>query len=131
MGHTPQPKLLVPLFGLAPGGVYLAAHVAVSAVRSYRTISPLPTRDEHEVGGIFSVALSVDLHPPGVTWHPAQWSPDFPPPGHEPESDCLANSQPFSIREIRPEPQSRQGVRFSQHLQNHPSDAKPISRPNL
>jgi len=34
---------LVPsLFGLAPGGVYLAAGVAVRAVRSYRTFSPLP-----------------------------------------------------------------------------------------
>jgi hypothetical protein len=36
-GHT-----CVPLFGLAPGGVYPAADVATSAVRSYRTISPLP-----------------------------------------------------------------------------------------
>ena len=43
------------------------------AVRSYRTFSPLPTR-----GGLFSVALSVDLHLPGVTWHLVQWSPDFP-----------------------------------------------------
>ena len=32
-----------------------------------------------ELGGIFSVALSVGLRLPGVTWHPAQWSPDFPP----------------------------------------------------
>jgi len=30
------------LFGLAPGGVYTARHVTASAVRSYRTISPLP-----------------------------------------------------------------------------------------
>ena len=30
-----------PLFGLAPGGVYRAAAVAGSAVRSYRTVSPL------------------------------------------------------------------------------------------
>src|SRR5690606_33791709 len=30
-------------------------------------------------GGIFSVALSVGSRLPGVTWHPAQWSPDFPP----------------------------------------------------
>jgi len=29
------------LFGLAPSGVYLAAHVTTCAVRSYRTISPL------------------------------------------------------------------------------------------
>ncbi len=26
-----------------------------------------------------SVALSVDSRPPGVTWHRALWSPDFPP----------------------------------------------------
>ena len=30
------------LFGLAPGGVYRAVRVATSAVRSYRTVSPLP-----------------------------------------------------------------------------------------
>src|ERR1700683_1917671 len=36
-------QTLVPsLFGLAPGGVYRAAGVAVRAVRSYRTFSPLP-----------------------------------------------------------------------------------------
>ena len=29
-------------------------------------------------GGIFSVALSVGLHLPGVTWRPALRSPDFP-----------------------------------------------------
>ena len=29
--------------------------------------------------GIFSVALSMGSRPPGVTWHPALWSPDFPP----------------------------------------------------
>ena len=33
----------VPLFGLAPSGVYPATDVATSAVRSYRTISPLPS----------------------------------------------------------------------------------------
>ena len=32
-----------PLFGLAPGGVCRAAFVAKDAVRSYRTLSPLPT----------------------------------------------------------------------------------------
>ena len=30
------------LFGLAPGGVYLAIDVTADAVRSYRTLSPLP-----------------------------------------------------------------------------------------
>ena len=33
---------LRPLFGLAPGGVCLAALVTKDAVRSYRTLSPLP-----------------------------------------------------------------------------------------
>ncbi len=32
-----------PLFGLAPRGVFLAAAITCSAVRSYRTISPLPS----------------------------------------------------------------------------------------
>ena len=31
------------------------------------------------VGGLLSAALSVGSHPPGVTWHPALRSPDFPP----------------------------------------------------
>ena len=35
-------RMNVPLFGLAPGGVYPAAPVTSRAVRSYRTISPLP-----------------------------------------------------------------------------------------
>ena len=29
-------------------------------------------------GGIFSVALAVGSRLPGVTWHSALWSPDFP-----------------------------------------------------
>jgi len=37
-GISPEPFL----FGLAPGGVCRAASVAGSAVRSYRTVSPLP-----------------------------------------------------------------------------------------
>ncbi len=37
-------RLLPPLFGLAPCGVYLAPGLTVGAVRSYRTISPLPNR---------------------------------------------------------------------------------------
>ena len=64
-----------PLFGLAPDGVYPATPVAGGAVRSYRTISPLPPY----WGGIFSVALSVGSRLPGVTWRPVLWSPDFPP----------------------------------------------------
>jgi hypothetical protein len=38
---TPEDAVL-PLFGFAPGGVCRAACVAAAAVRSYRTVSPLP-----------------------------------------------------------------------------------------
>ncbi len=31
------------------------------------------------IGGLLSAALSVGLRPPGITWHLALWSPDFPP----------------------------------------------------
>ena len=40
------------------------------------------------------MALAVGSRPPGVTWHPALWSPDFPPlaPLARPSSDCPADS---------------------------------------
>ncbi len=44
MWATPVTKVTVPLFGLAPDGVCPATTVTNSAVRSYRTISPLPLR---------------------------------------------------------------------------------------
>ena len=52
-----------PLFGIAPGGVYPATAVTGSAVRSYRTLSPLPPKG----GGLLSVALSLESPLPGVT----------------------------------------------------------------
>ncbi len=88
------------LFGLAPGGVYLATacyHVCGALLPHHFTLTDpgLSTR----TGGIFSVALSVDSRPPGVTWHPALWSPDFPPhrvmerlPGRLP--DLLSHKAP-------------------------------------
>ena len=51
--------------------------VTSGAVRSYRTLSPLPALTR--LGGFLSAALVVGLRRPGVTWHPALWSPDFPP----------------------------------------------------
>lgn len=57
------------LFGLALSGVYLAAIVTICAVRSYRTFSPFPDILLRLSGSLFSVALSVSSHCPGVTWH--------------------------------------------------------------
>ena len=53
--------------------------VTSRAVRSYRTLSPLPD-PLRAIGGLLSVALVVGSRLPGVTWHPALWSPDFPLP---------------------------------------------------
>jgi len=50
------------LFGLAPGGVYLASVITGGPVSSYLTFSPLPTKKM--VSGIFSVALSPDYAGP-------------------------------------------------------------------
>ena len=41
-GRICLPKQTALLFGLAPSGVYLAETVTSYAVRSYRTLSPLP-----------------------------------------------------------------------------------------
>ena len=74
--HGPCAGFLhAPLFGLALGGVYLATPVASCAVRSYRTLSPLPKLKN--LGGLLSVALSMDSHPPGVTWHLAHRARTF------------------------------------------------------
>ena len=55
-------------------------------VRSYRTLSALPVKFRRiTIGGLLSAALVVGLRPPGVTWHPALWSPDFPPLCQSPE----------------------------------------------
>ncbi len=70
-------RAMARLFGLAPDGVYPATSVAGSAVRSYRTFSPLPALAR--LGGIFSVALSVGSRLPAVSRRLALWSPDFPP----------------------------------------------------
>ena len=75
------------LFGLAPCGVCPACRITATAVRSYRTFSPLPRRCRR--GGMFSVALSVEWTAqaklgqgtlPDVIRHTALWSSDFPPP---------------------------------------------------
>ena len=61
------------------------------AVRSYRTISPLPEMFP-SIGGVFSVALSLASLPVAVSHHRALSSSDFPPGGVKPPSDRLAHS---------------------------------------
>jgi hypothetical protein len=74
-------RLRVPLFGLAPGGVYRAAacYHRRGALLPHLFTLAAPPQIVAGHGGLFSVALSVGSRPPGVTWHPALRSPDFPP----------------------------------------------------
>src|SRR5215467_15529079 len=58
-GASDGPSFLfrdAPLLALASSGVCRAGRVAPAAVRSYRTVSPLPPPTRR--GGLFSVALS-------------------------------------------------------------------------
>ena len=77
-----------PLFGLAPSGVYHATSgypLRGALLPHHFTLTNINT------GGLFSAALSVGFHPPGVTWHSVLRSPDFPPQT-DVWRDCLANS---------------------------------------
>ena len=59
-------------------GFALPQTVASCAVRSYRTLSPLPAPPERRAGGLLSAALSVRSHAPAVSRRSTLWSPDFP-----------------------------------------------------
>ena len=80
------------LFGLAPDGVFRASAIALGAVSSYLTFSPLLRRRHSPAGrSVFCGTIRRDdshRHLPcvsrgsryRVTWHRALWSSDFPPP---------------------------------------------------
>ncbi len=80
------------LLGLAPGGVYRAAPVAGGAVRSYRTLSPLPAAVAGPAGGLLSVALSLGSPPPGVTRHRVSVEPGLSSPRRR--GGCGAGRRP-------------------------------------
>jgi hypothetical protein len=97
-----------PLFGLAPCGVCHAPCITARPVRPYRTFSPLPAYFKGSAASCFALANRASatacavrspgsFHPavfslwhfpstglesgrPGVTWHIALWSSDFPLP---------------------------------------------------
>ena len=69
---------IVSLFGLAPGGVCRAGPLPDSRCALTAPFHPYHARLATPFGGLLSVALSVGSRRPGVTWHRALWSPDFP-----------------------------------------------------
>ncbi len=89
-----HPHARPPLFGLAPGGVCPAAPVTSRAVRSYRTLSPLP-------GGLLEESPSAVCFlwhfPWGRPWRPLAatvfpWSPDFPLPAPDRHKSGITGS---------------------------------------
>ncbi len=80
------PHQWIPIWSCSERGLPSPQTVTSCAVRSYRTLSPLPPLPCGHGGGLLSAALSVGFHPPGVTWRSALWSPDFPR-----QSDGLKN----------------------------------------
>ena len=82
----------VSLHGLAPDGVCHARSVTSSAVRSYRTFSPLPAYPFPAPGGLFSVALSLGLPPPGVTRHPDPVEPGLSSPFAKTKAAAIRSS---------------------------------------
>ena len=76
------PRYRSPIWSCSEWGLPCRTTLAPYAVRSYRTLSPLPVPELPEssraIGGLLSVALAVSSRCPGVTWHSALRSPDFP-----------------------------------------------------
>lgn len=67
------------LFGLAPSGVYRTGLLPDSWCALTAPFHPYHALLAEPFGGLLSVALAVSSRRPGVTWHSALWSPDFPP----------------------------------------------------
>ncbi len=102
---------VLPLFCLAPHGVFPASRITPRAVSSYLAISPLPERREatasptfQRTGGVFSVTLSVTAiprfgtaAPAFFTRHAAVWCSDFPPANLATHQRSSAISVQFSI----------------------------------
>ena len=69
---------LPPLFGLAPGGVCRAASVTGRAVRSYRTLSPLPLPVSGHEAVCFLWHFPWSRLRRTLSGTVSPWSPDFP-----------------------------------------------------
>ncbi len=79
------------LFGLAPGGVCRAGLLPGSRCALTAPFHPCHA-SRRTVRRYLSVALSVGSRRPGVTWHRALWSPDFP--RHPRRGDAAARPAP-------------------------------------
>ena len=84
--HLKQPTRIqcgthhrIPIWSCSERG--LPCHELLPAMRCALTapFHPYLPALTANIGGLLSAALSVGFRLPGVTWHPARRSPDFPP----------------------------------------------------
>ena len=90
------PQRWIPIWSCSEWGLH--CHEPLPVARCALTA---PFHPYLQAGGLFSAALSVGSRLPGVTWHSALWSPDFPLPSRKrTNSDCLVNSPALIIHRI-------------------------------
>ena len=91
------------LFGLAPDGVYHATTVTSCAVRSYRTLSPLPYRLQEEIRRSTLCCTFRRLSPPRRYLASRSMEPGLSSiPPQRRNSDCLVNSVVIlQVRRVR------------------------------
>jgi hypothetical protein len=94
-------RAVLPLSGLAPGGVCRAARITPGAGALLPHRFTLACAGPPAIGGLLSVALSCGSPRLGVTQHPALWSPDVPrtgpPLSRWPARDRPAGSPPPTL----------------------------------
>ena len=89
------------LFGLAAGGVCRAVGVTIDAVRSYRTISPLPnSRPGWELGGFFLLHFLSDFSALLLASTVARCSSDFPHPSISRQTRSPLGPQPLGLYDV-------------------------------
>ena len=95
------PRQMDPYLALLRAGMPSRALLPAPAVRSYRTLSPLADLKRPAVCSLLH--LPRGSRPPGVTWHPVLWSPDFPHALLLRTRGCLTDSPPSIVLSFAPQ----------------------------
>jgi hypothetical protein len=72
------PQLRIPIWSCSEWGLPSPRLLPTARCALTAPFHPYRSPPKRRPGGFLSVALSVGSRPPGVTWHSALWSPDFP-----------------------------------------------------
>ena len=78
-GNSADHALCSPIWSCSEWGLPCHKWLPIARCALTAPFHPYQQLNESAAGGLFSAALSVGFHPPGVTWHSVLRSPDFPP----------------------------------------------------